>query len=608
MNIAAIAHRPESEDCFLIDESTLRLRLRTAKDVTAVRVVFGDPYWQVPDTATAAAATQDAAPTAQAPAAQGPTRFGYQTLPLRRLGEGQSHAYWGVALTAPYARLQYLFEVSAASGTVAFGDRGPRPVGEATRQDMGNYFRVPYFHAIDRVRVPAWVQDTVWYQIFPERFANGDKTNDPAGTLPWRPKDHPGRDDYYGGDLQGVLDHLDDLVALGVNGLYFCPVFKATSNHKYDTIDYFEIDPDFGDKALFAKLVHAAHDRGMRVMLDAVFNHLGAQSLQWQDVLQNGPESRFAGWFHIHDWPLTPYRDPTQGAGTPQFDTFAFGPNMPKLNTANPAVQDFLLEIATYWVKQFDIDAWRLDVANEVDHHFWRRFKAALVAIKPDFYILGEVWHSAQPWLNGLEFDGVMNYAYTQQIEDHFLTHRATAGQLCERLQDQLMQYRDQTNTMMLNMLDSHDTKRLLTVAGGNVDLALQALAFTFLQPGSPCLYYGTEMGMTGADDPDDRKPMDWTQLHASTWQRVAALVAFRRQHTALLARGTTALGVTETGLLRVTRRLGTTQVTGWFNTTKAPQPLAATAALSQAAVADQLRPGGFALEVQTDSDSGNRD
>ncbi|WP_125705317.1 glycoside hydrolase family 13 protein [Lacticaseibacillus daqingensis] len=581
MNTAAMSHRPESEDCFLTPSHDLRLRLRTAKgDATTVSVICGDPYWQLP-TAT------------------GDPAFAPQTVAMTRIGEGQVYDYWGVTLTAPYARMQYLFAVTDASGeTVLLGDRGPRAAAAVVLQEMGNYFRVPYFHPIDAVTIPAWVADTVWYQIFPERFANGDASNDPAGTKPWRPTDHPGRNDYYGGDLQGVLDHLDDLEALGVNGLYFCPVFKASSNHKYDTIDYYEIDPDFGDKALFAKLVQAAHARGMRVMLDAVFNHLGAQSLQWQDVLANGRASRFYNWFHIHELPLTPFHDPTQDAGAPQYDTFAFEPSMPKLNTANPAVQDYLLAIATYWIRQFDIDAWRLDVANEVDHHFWRRFYAAVTAAKPDFYVLGEVWHSAQPWLNGGEFSGVMNYAFTQQIEDHFLTGAVTAPQMTARLVDQLMRYRDQTNQAMLNMLDSHDTPRLLTVAGGDLDRALNALAFTFVQPGTPCLYYGTEMGMAGANDPDDRKPMDWAQLNGPTWQRVAALVHFRRAHSQLLSAGTTAYQVTAAGLIQVTRTLGDRTLTAWFNTTATAQQLVATPVLAQGYAGDQLAAQGFVLSL----------
>lgn len=368
MELAAITHRPESEDAFLYTPDHLRLRLHTKRDdIAKVTVLYADPYWSEPT-------------------ADGAYRFAYQEQALTILGEGQVHTHWGAEVTVPYRRIQYLFSVTDHNGdTYLYGDRGLRPDTEEERQSLGNYFKLPYFHEIDRVKTPDWVKDTVWYQIFPERFANGDTSNDPVGTLPWNPSDHPSRDAYYGGDLQGVLDHMDDLVELGVNGIYFNPLFKAQSNHKYDTLDYFEIDPDFGDKALFAQVIEEAHKRGIKVMLDAVFNHLGNNSLQWQDVIKHGQDSRFADWFHIQEFPVTPYRNPINGEGDPQFDTFAFGEGMPKLNTANPEVKAFLLEIATYWIKQFDIDAWRLDVANEIDHRFWKEFADACLAIKPDF-------------------------------------------------------------------------------------------------------------------------------------------------------------------------------------------------------------------------------
>ncbi|WP_125570959.1 glycoside hydrolase family 13 protein [Lacticaseibacillus songhuajiangensis] len=578
MNSAAFKHRPESEDAYLVDADHLQIRFHAAKDdLQSVELIYGDPYWTIPN-------------------ASGETTFAYSHVPMVKISTGETHDHWEVTIGGPYRREQYLFAVMDQDGNrEVFGDRGLRADTEENRLTMTNYFRIPYFHVIDMVQTPEWVKDTVWYQIFPERFANGDRSNDPAGTKPWRPEDHPGREDFYGGDLQGVLNHLDDLQELGVNGLYFCPVFTASSNHKYDTIDYLAIDPAFGDKALFAHLVTEAHRRGMKVMLDAVFNHMGYESMQWQDVLRNGAQSRFADWFHIHEFPLTPFRDPIKGEGEPQFDTFGFEPHMPKLNTANPEVQAYLLEVATYWIREFDIDAWRLDVANEVDHHFWKQFYTAVTAVKPDFYVLGEVWHSSQSWLNGDEFSGVMNYAYTQLVMDHFLTGEQSAGQMLARLADQLMLYRDQTNQVMLNMLDSHDTARILTLAGDNFDLALQTLAFVFVQTGAPCIYYGTEMGMDGANDPDDRRPMDWSQLGGLQWQRVAALIHMRRSHARILGRGATHFELTATGLIRV-RRGSSHGIEAYFNTTKTAVKVDATALLEQGFTASELQPNGFVI------------
>ena len=333
-------------------------------------------------------------------------------------------------------------------------------------------------------------------------------------------------------------------------------------------------------------------------MLDAVFNHLGDQSMQWQDVVKNGEKSRFKDWFHINSYPVEPYRDPSKGEKNPPYETFAFEKHMPKLNTANPEVQDFLLEIATYWVKYFDIDAWRLDVANEVDHHFWKRFHDELVKIKPDFYIVGEIWHSARPWLQGDQFTGVMNYPYTLQIEDHFFKHKMNAKDLSEHLTDQLMMYPDMVDQAMMNMLDSHDTARILTLAKDNQDLALQAVAYEFVQPGVPCIYYGTEMGMSGDNDPDCRKPMDWSKINGPVWQRVHELVKFRLDHSDTLNKGTVKLTVTEKGLLKV-ERTGKETIKAYYNTGKHNVKIDKTAALSQNYKAGVLAPDGFLIEVK---------
>ena len=573
MQLAALKHRTESEDCFVIDHSHVKIRLYTAKDdVEKVIVHYTDNYL----------------PPKQA-----------KELEMEKIGSGQVNDYWGATLTAPYHRIKYTFEVIGKDGShVLFGDRSIEKFSDKKLREDGMYFKVPYFHDIDRIKTPKWLKDIVWYQIFPERFANGDKSNDPANVKEWNPEDHPGREDFYGGDLQGVLDHLDDLQKLVVTGLYFCPIFKASSNHKYDTIDYLQVDPAFGDKDLFAKVVNEAHKRGMKVMLDAVFNHLGDQSMQWQDVVKNGEKSRFKDWFHINSYPVEPYRDPSKGEKNPPYETFAFEKHMPKLNTANPEVQDFLLEIATYWVKYFDIDAWRLDVANEVDHHFWKRFHDELIKIKPDFYIVGEIWHSARPWLQGDQFTGVMNYPYTLQIEDHFFKHKMNAKDLSEHLTDQLMMYPDMVDQAMMNMLDSHDTARILTLAKDNQDLALQAVAYEFVQPGVPCIYYGTEMGMSGDNDPDCRKPMDWSKINGPVWQRVHELVKFRLDHSDTLNKGTVKLTVTEKGLLKV-ERTGKEIIKAYYNTSKHNVEIDKTAALSQNYKVGVLAPDGFLIEVK---------
>lgn len=521
MDTAAIYHRPESEYAFLYTNTRFRIRLRTRKnDIKKVYVLCGDPY-----TIT--------------------TEKWYQKQrPMKKCLSTNVHDYWEIEVTSETRRLQYAFHVVGEDNTDCFyGDQGIFPYRENVITEPNFYFRIPYFHQIDRFTIPEWVKETVWYQIFPERFANGDKANDPEHTLPWGSKD-PDREDFFGGDLQGVRDHLDYLTDLGVNGIYFCHIFKATSNHKYDTIDYYEVDPAFGDKKLLKNLIDEAHKRGIRIMFDAVFNHMGVHSPQWQDVLKNGEKSIYKDWFHIRFFPVDSYQmtDLPETAENIPYDTFAFTPFMPKLNTANPEVQKYLLDIATYWIKEFDIDGWRLDVANEVDHHFWKKFREAVTEIKPDIYILGEIWHSSQAWLQGDEFHAVMNYAFTDSIKDYFAKKKITASQMVSGMNHQQMLYRDQVNEGTFNLLDSHDTARILTLCQGNKELMKSVMAFMFLQKGSPCIYYGTEIGMTGEDDPDCRKCMIWEkeEQDLELFGFIKELVSLRKQLSKIISEGST--------------------------------------------------------------------
>lgn len=548
MNTAAIYHRPESEFSFLYTKENLRIRLRTGgADVDQVYLIEGDPFKITTE------------------------KWYLKESPLNKTLSTLTHDYWEIELSSETRRSQYGFHIVGRDGLSCFyGDQGIFPYTKAVIQEPNYYFRMPYFQEVDRFKAPSWVKETVWYQIFPERFANGDVTNDPSQTLPWGSQS-PQREDFFGGDLQGVLDHLDYLTELGVNGLYFCPLFKAHSNHKYDTIDYLEIDPAFGDKQLFKKLVDQCHQRGIKVMLDAVFNHIGDNSHQWQDVIKHGQKSKYVDWFHIHSFPVTDYQMtdiPETATGLP-YDTFAFTPHMPKLNTANPEVQAYLLKIATYWVEEFDIDGWRLDVASEVDHQFWKKFRSAVTAIKADCYILGEIWHSSQNWLQGDEFHAVMNYAFTDNIKDFFITKKLSAQQMISGMNQQQLLYRDQVNEVMFNLLDSHDTARLLTNCQNNQELMRAVLTFMFLQKGSPCIYYGTEIGMTGEGDPDCRKCMIWEEKEQDQelFRFMQKLIGLRKQLNPILASGTLIwlenLAKEQVGFVR---RLAEHEIVAYFN------------------------------------------
>ena len=519
MELTAIYHRPESEYAYLYKDKTMHIRIRTKKDdIESINLHYGDPFIFIEDR--------------------------YEAIKeMVKITSDALFDYWQVEVTVGYARLQYLFELKDKQGqTILYGDKG---CVENTLENLhyeGNGFKIPYIHEIDACHVPDWVAETVWYQIFPERFANGNPEISPKGALAWDSSIKPKTNDFFGGDLQGIIDHLDYLQDLGITGLYLCPIFESPSNHKYNTTDYFEIDCHFGDKKIFRQLVTEAHQRGMKIMLDAVFNHIGDQSPQWQDVLKHGQDSIYKDWFHIQDFPVV--KENLVNKRELSYHTFAFESYMPKLNTANPQARDYLLSVATYWIEEFDIDAWRLDVANEVDHQFWRDFRKTVLAKKPDLYILGEVWHTSQPWLNGDEFQAVMNYPLSDSIKDYFLRGVKKPHQFIDEINSQSMYYRQQISEVMFNLLDSHDTERILATAKGDVQLVKSALACLFLQRGTPCFYYGTELELDGGPDPDCRRVMPWERVSESNdmLHFMKELIHLRKNVSDIIQHGTYSL------------------------------------------------------------------
>ncbi|MGY0434455.1 glycoside hydrolase family 13 protein [Bacillus rugosus] len=506
MEYSAIHHQPFSSDAYSYDGRTVHIKIRTKKgDADHIRFIWGDPYeYNV-------------------------GRWSANEQPMRKIAATDLHDYWFAEVVPPYRRLQYAFVITEHQEDIFFGSSGVCPYNEKTLETTNYYFKLPFVHEADTFQAPEWAKSTVWYQIFPERFANGREDLSPENALPWGSKD-PDVNDFFGGDLQGIIDKLDYLEDLGVNGVYLTPIFSAPSNHKYDTLDYYSIDPHFGDPALFRTLVSQLHQRGMRIMLDAVFNHIGSASPQWQDVVKNGAQSRYKDWFHIHSFPVK----------EDNYDRFAFTPHMPKLNTANPEVQRYLLDIALYWIREFDIDGWRLDVANEVDHVFWKTFRQAVSAEKPDVYIVGEIWHSAEPWLRGDEFHAVMNYPFTEPMIEYFADGTILASRMAHRVNAHLMNGMKQVNEVMFNLLDSHDTKRLLTRCRNDEKKARALLAFMFAQTGSPCIYYGTEIGLDGEHDPLCRKCMVWEKekQNQGMLRFMKRLIALRKQENALLTEG----------------------------------------------------------------------
>ena len=368
---------------------------------------------------------------------------------------------------------------------------------------------------------PDWVKDAVFYQIFPDRFAKSERVRKSNHLEAWDTKPTP--HGYKGGDLRGVIEKLDHLGALGVTAIYFCPVFQSGSNHRYHTHDYYNVDPMLGGNAALRELIEAAHARGIKVVLDGVFNHASRGFFQFHDILENGSQSAYLDWFHVRGFPLRAY----ESKNPPNYDAWWGYPALPKFNTATQAVREFLWDVGEYWIEQ-GVDGWRLDVPNEIDDDaFWQEFRARVKRANSDAYIVGEIWGDATRWLRGDQFDAVMNYPFTrlalgfcaaktlQQsvIKDTGYSDMlpVNAEELAARAETLLAHHPWEITLAQLNLLGSHDTPRVITVVK-DVQAVKLATLLQFAFPGVPCVYYGDEIGLEGARDPDCRRGMPWNE------------------------------------------------------------------------------------------------
>ena len=422
------------------------------------------------------------------------------------------------------------------------------------------------------IDTPGWVRDAVFYQIFPDRFAASDRVTKPGHLEPWA--DPPTLHGFQGGDLIGIAEHLPMLADLGVTALYLTPIFASASNHRYHTYDYLRVDPLLGGDAALRELIDTAHARGMRIVLDGVFNHTGRGFWAFHHILENGIASPYLDWFRVDRAALTAGRQmlayPDTGRtvtapGLPgeeasSLDRLGYQawwglPPLPKLNTDYQPVRDYLLTVAEHWIR-FGIDGWRLDVPEEIaDPSFWQAFRTRVRSVNPEAYLVGEIWHLAPDWLAGDRFDAVMNYPLAEAILGFVGAHhlddavvrshaeysrivRLSGDGLAERIRAVLGAYAPETAAVQLNLLDSHDTPRIRTLFSRDEASVRMAFLLQSTLPGAPCLYYGDEIGLEGANDPDCRRSFPWDE---SAWdQSTLAFVraAFGLRHAEPILRG----------------------------------------------------------------------
>ncbi|WP_322169685.1 alpha amylase N-terminal ig-like domain-containing protein [Acutalibacter caecimuris] len=543
MELAAIRHFADKTYCYALEKGRFLIRLETKRgDMARVRLHTQEKYL--------------------------PAGLTRQVQDMELACADRYRDYYEAVVTIDMVCLRYFFEMEDATGRVLYyGDHG---FYEQCIQDVGQMFDCPQtLREEERFLLPGWARNKVIYQIFPSRFATDKEV--PEEVWYQAPIGHAAN---LQGSLRGIIDRLDYLCELGVGILYMTPVFRSRSSHKYDIDDYYAIDPSFGDKEDLKELVSKAHSRGMYVILDGVFNHTSVNFFAFRDLKEKGEQSKYRDWYYVNSFPLTAKR-----GEKPSYKTFSYAGGMPKLNLQNREAADFVIDVATYWIKACDIDGWRLDVADEINHAFWKRFRRAVKAVKPEALIVGEIWHYAGDFLEGDEWDSVMNYPFYYGVQGLVADGSRNASAFLGDLGFLRGNLHRELEGYLWNFIDTHDTARFRHTAGNDRGKQRLAAAIQLLLPGMPMIYYGDEVGMDGGADPDCRRGMLWDKArqdrHILAWYR--KLIRLRQQEPTLTEGKLVRQHAEDRkGLLVIERRLGGRCATLVFHAQEGNVPLPA--------------------------------
>lgn len=512
MNKYGIFHVLDTPYAYGKDSNTLLIRIRTCKnDIKNCKIYYKDRYDYTSP---------------------------YKEKNMYIVSETDLFTYYEASLSLKWNRYRYFFELTDFNGfTTLFNERGfidekydnTNQQNKISNMLLTNAFQFPYIAKEDVYNESTWLQEAIVYQIFPDRFCNGNPSINPENTKPWG---YPYIDHYtkFGGDIQGIINKLDYLKDLGINLIYLTPIFKSSSNHKYNIEDYFTIDPQFGSNELVKELVDKCHERNIKIVFDAVFNHSGHDFFAFKHILKNQEKSKYKDWYFLNDFPVS----------LDKINYYTFGTghkNMPKLNTSNPEVSKYLLEVAKFWVKEYKIDGWRLDVSDEVSHTFWRKFRDAVKSVNKDAVIIGEIMHEANSFLKGDQLDSIMNYPIKFACVDFFARRTINSREFLNILAQNRMLYMNSINKQLLNLIGSHDTSRFLTECHENTEKMKLAIGFQFTYIGVPYIYYGDEVGLCGGDDPQNRKCMIWNEnlQNHDLLNFYKKMIQLRKDHIALI-------------------------------------------------------------------------
>ena len=502
MEYSAILHDMDKRFCYAIDKGLFVIRIQVKKDdIKEIILHYMDKYISIEMKDTR------------------------KTVPMKKIASSQFHDYYEAQIRMDMICLRYFFEFTDMHGEKAY--YGNYEFSKECITNIDRMFDCPQnLREEEMFEVPEWAANKVVYQIFPSRYA----ASQPVDKELWYKAPITFTDNLHG-DIRGIIDHLDYIRDLGIDVMYLTPIFKSDSCHKYDTIDYYQIDPSFGTAEDLRELVQKAHQYGMKVVLDAVFNHTGRDFFAFKDIIENKEKSKYLDWYFIDKFPLD-----TEPGQAPNFKCFGYYGGMPKLNLKNPEVEKYVTDVACYWIKECDIDGWRMDVGDEISHYFWKHFRRAVKAVKKDALIIGEIWHYAGDFLEGDEWDTVMNYPFYLNLIDLLADEKIGVSRFIQNLGYMKGRLNKKCYPLMWNLIDSHDTARFLHLCNNKQKQHLAA-AFQLLMPGMPMIYYGDELAMPGANDPDCRRGMYWDEEYRDNemleWYK--RLIQVRRTHACIV-------------------------------------------------------------------------
>ena len=571
----AITPIPLSNYAFANSESNLTIRIRVAKNnLTRCILHYGDRVHP-----------------------EDPVVF--TPLEMEKVASDLLFDIYDATFESPYTRVCYYFElIDPEERLFLFADI----FAAELPKERSEFYQYPFMRREEISTVPEWLKHAVVYNIFPDSFASGRRTiRGTPDEMPW--ENGLTLKSRLGGTVRGITENLDYIAELGFNCLYINPIFIAGEYHKYDLLDYKHIAPNMGSDEDFRELVTTAHEKGIRVIIDGVFNHCSWYFFAFDDVVRNGEASPYKDWFYDLKFPVI---RPESQDEKPTYSSFAYERKMPKLKSSNPEVREYFLSVCEHWIREYHVDGWRLDVANEVDRDFWRAFKKAGRALDPESVMIGEIWESAESWLQGDMFDSTMNYDFRKNCRDFFGTETISAAEFDARVTQ--MNYRYPTGILQgqLNLLDSHDVNRFFSYCRGDIRRLRLAEVFLFAAPGTPCVFYGDELGMDGDREETLRGPMPWNEPAHDERDFFKALTSLRRENEALSLGTYRTRQVSEGGLYIFERRYGGTTITVALNardTTEKLQEVPKEAPILSSTVKNgTIGPFGYAVWRETEN------